>query len=351
MATCPFIKALSTTQATREAYGAFSPYCLTMLLAVCQSAESGWTDVEDLSSLSDLRAERTNLLMAEADVSNLTHDDVSLIAEEFDLHALAVEDAVHTRQRPKLESYQTHLFMVMHQLDEEDGQLEAVQIACFVGDRYVLIMHASATRTLEEFKKRWRANKKAHKDPSHLVHTLVDVVVDDYQDIADRLETEVEELEEIALTVPTAPIQRQLYSLKQRLARLRRYVLPAARLMDWALDPHTDKPFSPETAALFNDVRDHLLRITDEIRNIDDLSQAVLDLNRSEQAAALNEVTRRLSAWAAIFAVETVIAGIYGMNFELVPFDGRVHGFWFAIIVMLILGIALYAYFKRRGWL
>jgi magnesium transporter len=343
--------AFSTRQATRETHAAFSPYCLTMLLAVCQSAEKGWTDVQDLSSLSDLRSERTNLLMAEADVSKLTQDDVTLIAEEFDLHSLAVEDAVHTRQRPKLESYQTHLFVVMHQLDEEDGQLEAVQIACFVGDRYVLIMHAGATRTLDEFKRRWHANREAHTDPSNLVHTLIDVVVDDYQDIADRLETEVEELEEIALTVPTAPIQRQLYSLKQRLARLRRYVLPAARLLDWALDPHTDKPFSDETAALFNDVRDHLLRITDEIRNIDDLSQAVLDLNRSEQAVALNQVTRRLSAWAAIFAVETVIAGIYGMNFELVPFDGRVHGFWFAIGVMLVLGIALYVYFKRREWI
>jgi magnesium transporter len=322
-----------------------------MLLAVCQSAEKGWTDVEDLSSLSDLRSEKTNLLMAEADVSNLTQDDVTLIAEEFNLHALAVEDAVHTRQRPKLESYQTHLFVVMHQLDEEDGQLEAVQIACFVGDRYVLIMHAGATRTLDEFKRRWQANREAHRDPSHLVHTLIDVVVDDYQDIADRLETEVEELEEIALTVPTAPIQRQLYSLKQRLARLRRYVLPAARLLGWALDPHTDKPFSEQTAALFNDVHDHLLRITDEIRNIDDLSQAVLDLNRSEHGVALNQVTRRLSAWAAIFAVETVIAGIYGMNFELVPFDGQVAGFWFAIGVMLVLGTALYVYFKRRDWI
>jgi magnesium transporter len=322
-----------------------------MLLAVCQSAEKGWSDVEDLSSLSDLRLERTNLLMAEADVSNLTDDDVALIAEEFDLHSLAVEDAVHTRQRPKLESYASHLFVVMHQLDEENGQLEAVQIACFVGDRYVLVLHAGATRTLDEFKKRWHANVPAHKDPSNLVHTLIDVVVDDYQDIADRLESEVEELEDIALTVPTAPIQRQLYSLKQRLARLRRYVIPAARLLDWALDPHTDKPFSEETATLFNDVRDHLLRITDEIRNIDDLSQAVLELNRSEQAHSLNEVTRRLSAWAAIFAVETVIAGIYGMNFELFPFDGHIEGFWFATGLMFISGIALYVYFKRRGWI
>jgi magnesium transporter len=321
-----------------------------MLLAVCHSAEKGWTDVEDLSRVSDLRADRNNLVLAEADISRLTEDDVHLIAEEFGLHELAVEDAVHTRQRPKLESYQTHLFIVMHQLDEHNGQLEAVQISCFVGDRYVLTLHAGADRTLEEVKRRW---KSAHErnDPSHLVHTLIDVVVDDYQAIADRLENEIEELEETTLTLPDAPIQRQLYSLKQRLARLRRYALPAARLLDWALDPSAEKPFSPQTAALFNDVRDHLLRIADQIRNIDDLSQAVLDLTRSEQAASLNEVTRKLSAWAAIFAVETVIGGVYGMNFVLVPFDGQVEGFWFAVGLMLIAGIGLYVYFKRRDWI
>jgi magnesium transporter len=322
-----------------------------MLLAVCHSAEDGWKQVEDLSTVSDLRADTANLVLAEADVRDLTHEDVRLIAEEFDLHALAVEDAVHTRQRPKLESYETHLFIVVHELDEEEGQLEAVQIACFVGDRYVLVLHAGAARTLQEVKRRWQEKKQTHHDPSHLVHTLADVVVDDYQAIADRLESEIEELEEIALTAPTAPIQRQLYSLKQRLARLRRYVLPAARLLDWVLDPHFEKPFSAQTAALFNDVRDHLLRITDQIRNVDDLSQAVLDLNRSEQAAALNTATRRLSAWAAIFAVETVIAGIYGMNFVLVPFNEQVEGFWFAVGVMLVLGIVLYVYFKRRDWI
>jgi magnesium transporter len=322
-----------------------------MLMAVCHS-ETGWSQVNDLDLLSDLRAEAGNLLWAEADVANLTSSDVGTIAEEFELDDLAVEDAVHTRQRPKVEGYETHLFVVFHQLDEEDGQLEATQIACFVGDRYVLTIHAGADRTLAEARRRWEKTSDELDHPSYLLHTLLDVVVDDYQRIADRLEDEIEQLEEIVLETPDAPVQRQLYSLKQQVARLRRYVLPGVRLLDWVIDPDTDKPFSDRTAALFRDVHDHLLRISDQVRNIDDLAQAVIDLTRAEQATALNVVTRRLTAWAAIFAVGTMIAGIYGMNFKLIPqADGTLAPFLLAVGLMILLGVLLFVYFKRRDWI
>jgi magnesium transporter len=329
----------------------FSPYCLNVLKAICHSAESGWVTVSDLDRVSDLRAEKGNVLWAEAPVAHLTEEDVALIAEEFGLHPLAVEDAVHTRQRPKFEEYENHLFLVMHQLDELNDQLEATQIACFVGPRYVLLLHAGADRTLQEAKRRWKDDEARVTHAADLVHTLVDVVVDDYQVHADRLENETEEIEEIVLNQPHARIDHQLYSLKQQLARLRRYVTPAGRLLDSVLSPNTEKGLSPETAALFNDVHDHLLRIADEIRNVDDLVQAVLDLSRGEQSRALNEVTKQLSGWAAIFAVATLIAGVYGMNFTLIPWGGQVEGFWFAIVLMGLLAVTLYLFFKKRNWL
>lgn len=322
-----------------------------MLLAVCHSAQGGWEEVQDLDDLSDLRAEEGNLLWAEADVAQLSPADVATIAEEFELHPLAVEDAVHTRQRPKLEAYDNHLFAVLQELDEEDAQLEAIQIACFIGDRYVLTIHAGAKRTLTEAKRRWKEIPLEQQHPSFLLHTLIDVVVDDYQAIADRLEDEMESLEEIVLATPHAPIQRQLYELKQRLARLRRYVLPGSRLLDWIVDPDTKKPFSEETAALFRDVHDHITRIGEQVRNVDDLTQAILDLTRAEQAQALNETSKKLSAWAAIFAVGTLIAGIYGMNFKLVPEEHSLIGFWFAIGLTVVCSVALYINFKKRDWL
>ena len=323
-----------------------------VLLAACHDKDSGWTQVEDLTRISDLRAEAGTVLWAETDVASLSSEDVSLIAEEFDLPSLAVEDAVNTRQRPKLEVYEDQLFIVMHQLDEEDDQLEATQIAAFVGEGFVLVVHAGARRTLEEAKRRWADDELMSEGPAELLHVLADVVVDDYQEISDRLEDEMESLEDIALVEPHAPIQRQLYSIKQQVARLRRYVLPATRLLDWALDPDpTGRPFSQENALLFRDVHDHLMRITDQVKNIDDLAQAVIDLTRAEQAQALNETSRKLSAWAAIFAVGTLIAGIYGMNFTLVPRDQTLFGFWFAVILMVASSVGLYLYFRKRKWL
>ena len=324
-----------------------------MLTAICHSAKSGWVEVNDLSRLSDLRGESGNVLWAESDVAHLDDKETELIAEEFDLHELAVEDALNTRQRPKLESYENNQFIVFHQLDEEDGQLEATQIACFVGERYLLTIHAGAHRTIDSAKARWRRDIGADDldQPELLLHTLFDVVVDEYQDIADALEADMEELEEIALDTPTARIQRQLYSMKQKLARFRRYVLPASRLLDVSVHPDLQHHLPEETQRLFRDIHDHLLRMTDQIRNIDDLAQAVLDLTQSEQGAQLSQVNKRLSAWAAIFAVETLIAGIYGMNFRLVPADQTLYGFWFAIGLMVVSGVLLFWYFKRRGWI
>lgn len=323
-----------------------------MLLAECHSASGGWQKVDDLAALSELRADPNNLLWAEMDVARLTEEDVSLIAEEFDLHPLAVEDAINTRQRPKLEEYDKHLFVVFHQLDEVEHQLESKQLACFIGDTWVLTLHEGAQRTLEEAKSRWQETPEDHRVPSYLLHVMLDVVVDDYQRRTDEIEDETEQIEEVILEQPATSVQRQLYTLKQRLSRLRRYVLPMNRMLDWVeVEKHAEALVDRSSIELFRDVHDHLLRITDQIRNVDDLAQAILELTRGEQAQSLNEVSRKLTAWAAIFAVLTLIAGVYGMNFELVPEDGSIQGFWFALGLMAFVSVALWLYFKGKDWL
>ena len=323
-----------------------------MLLTVCHSPESGWQRVDDVSRVSEIRRQAETLLWAESDVLNLTEADVATIAEEFGLHPLAVEDAIHTKQRPKIEHYPTHVFVVFHQLNEVDGQLEAVQLACFMGNDYLLTIHAGAARTLDEAKNRWAEGEDGmNQHPSFLLHTLLDVVVDEYQVYADGIEAEMEDLEELILSEPKLKVQRQLYSVKQRVARLRRYVLPESRMLAWAVDPDLPKPVPDATARLFSDVEDHLLRIGDQVKNVDELAQAVLDMTQSAQAQDLNEVNRMLAAWAAIFAVGTLIAGIYGMNFDLVPGTGTRFGFWFAIGLSILSSVGLYLNFKKRGWL
>lgn len=322
-----------------------------MLQAACHSKDR-WTKVDDLDTLSDLRAMEGTVLWAEADVADLNPDDISVIAEEFDLDKLAVEDASAPRQRPKLETYSGHLFMTLHQLDEVDRQLEPVQLSFFIGGGYVLTIHHGARRTIEAAKDRWRYAGEVidGEGPAHLLHTILDVVVDEYQAYADGLEDEVEDLEDIALRTPHVHVQRQLYSVKQRASRLRRYALPVERVIGDLLI--VDQLELPDlTRNLFRDVQDHVIRMTAQLRNIDDLTQAVLDLVRGSQAEQLGVQGRKLSAWAAIFAAGTLVAGIYGMNFELVPEDGSLFGFWFAIALMVGICVGLYVWFKKRRWL
>ena len=323
-----------------------------MLLTVCHSPESGWQRVADVTKISEMRRQAETLLWAETSVDDLSQEEIATIAEEFGLHPLAVEDAIHTKQRPKIDHYSTHVFVVFHQLDTVDGQLEAVQLACFMGNDYLLTIHAGATRAIEEAKRRWSETEEGLPNhPSFLLHTLMDVVVDEYQVYADQVEGEMEDLEETVLGDPTVKVQRRLYSVKQRVARLRRYVLPESRMLDWAVNDSLPNPMPDVTAHLFADVEDHLLRIGDQIRNVDELAQAVLDLTHTAQAHNLNEVNRMLAAWAAIFAVGTLIAGIYGMNFELLPPTGSRSGFWFAIGLTVLSSLGLYVNFKKRGWL
>jgi magnesium transporter len=134
-------------------------------------------------------------------------------------------------------------------------------------------------------------------------------------------------------------------------SRLRRYALPVGRILEWIDDPNRDTGFPRESRPLFRDVEDHISRITDQVRSIDDLSQAVIDLQRAELGNQLSEVNKKLTAWAAIIAVPTLIASVYGMNFALTPQDGEPFGFWFALTLMTITAASLFVFFKRRRWI
>jgi magnesium transporter len=334
-----------------------------MLRAICHDRETGWEEVTDLDRISDLIAER-RLLWAEADIADVTTEDIATISEELDLHPLAVEDAIHMRQRPKLDLFENHLFVVVHQLDEEDGQLEAVQCALFIGSHYMLVLHEGADRTLDEARLRW--NKRASEfteDPYALMYVLLDTIVDDFERLAERLEEEMENLEDLTLETLDLPtrarmssvtnkrIQRDLYSIKQRTARLRRYALPVRRVLDDIRSEPARSLVPDEIEELLVDVQDHVVRIGDQIRNIDELDDAVIELRRSEAGAALNEINKKLTAWAAILAAPTLISSVYGMNFDLFPLNGQRAGFWFALALIAVTSLTLYLYFKRKQWL
>ncbi len=328
----------------------------TMLRAITYAPDDGWQEISDLSIISNLCAKSGVRVWAEADISTLTVEDIQTIAEEFDLHELAVEDATNARQRPKLEEYERHLFAVVHELQLRDEQLEAAQISCFVGTRFVLVLHKGADRTMDETRRRLRGAKgDLWGGSAYLMHALLDTVVDDYQAMADDLEQEIEGYEDQLLHDPRLSLQTQLYTVKQRIARFRRYVLPASRMLASVVEQGTlgenIRLVDSHFGAYFRDVYDHTLREVDQMRNVDDLTEALINLVRTEQAMAQNEAVKRVSGWAAIIAIPTLVASIYGMNFGLIPDEGSLLGFFFALGLMGLIGTLLYVQFKRRGWM
>ena len=336
-----------------------------MLMAICHSPEDGWVDVDDLGAIAKLRRRAHTVVWAEADLGALSAADVTVLQQEFGLHPLAVDNARSARERPKLEPYDKQLLLVVHQLDTIEGHLEPSQIACLIGDDFVLTLHDGATRVLDEAKARWKdVSEELAGATGFLMYSVLDAVVDDYESIADRLEEEVERLEEQALSRGQSEavdkraheearrdMDYQLYALKQQVSRLRRYAFPAARALDWIVTSERHDIVRAETEPYFRDVHDHLEGITEQIESVDSLANAVLNLQRSAEAAGLSEINKRLTAWAAIIAVPTLISSIYGMNFELVPKSGRLFGFWFALALMAGVALALFTVFKRKRWI
>jgi magnesium transporter len=310
-----------------------------------------WNRAPDLADFPPDK--REPLLWADIDLTDASDRDLSKVGHDLSLHPLAIEDALNPRQRPKLESYPEHLFLVLHQLDDRRRQLEPAQIAVFIGSNFILTVHDAADRLIAVAQKRWdeRRSGGGEGSVSELVYVLLDTIVDDYQNIADRLEDKTEEMEEIVLDHPTAPIQHQIYELKQQISRLRRYSIPLHRALDYVLGGSHQTFFPSHMHQDLRDVDDHVMRIADQVQSIEDLTNAVLDLARQAQADSLNEINKKLSGWAAIFGVATIVAGVYGMNYRLVPSTRGVAGFWFAIALMVASCVGLYVYFRGKDWL
>jgi magnesium transporter len=297
-----------------------------------------WSDLHDLERISDVVAESGMLVWAMLDAREMKPFDLDTIVEELGLHPLAVEDAMAQRQRPKVEPYERHLFAVMHELHDDGRSIEAIQLSCFVGGRWVLTVHNGAH--LEPIIPRLTAPTEG-QGVSVILHALLDAIVDGYEEIAERLEDEVDELEVRALGPEHPSLQDEVYAAKRRLVTLRRYVVPGERVLRSLVGEATAIP--TETTARFRDVHDHLLRALDVTRDVTEILDAIANLQRADQNAEFGE--------AAIIAVPTFIASVYGMNFQLVPDEGSLTGFWIAIGMMGAVGVGLFAYFKRKRWI
>jgi magnesium transporter len=287
-----------------------------------------------------------------------TAEEFAEIAATFDLHPLAVEDAVKAHQRPKLERYTEMTFVVLktaryveHQeLTETSEVVETGDVMLFIGAEYVVsVRHGDACR-LDGV----RAELETHRDllahgPWAVFHGIVDNIVDRYSEVVEAIEDDIEEVEGGVFSRRDTDVQR-IYHLKRELLEFRRAVVPLARPMEMLLAGQV--PSVPlEVQRYIRDVADHLQRVIDAIAGFDDLLTSILQADLAQIGIQQNNDMRKISAWVAIAAVPTMIAGIYGMNFDNMPELRWKYGYFIVVGVMVSVCLGLYRGFRRSGWL
>jgi magnesium transporter len=281
-----------------------------------------------------------------------TPAELAKMQEEFGLHELAVEDALRGHQRPKIEEYGDSLFAVLQTVELVGDELSCGELAVFVGPNYVLSVRRDSSQGFLGV--RARAEREPHllkKGPAFVLYALMDAVVDRYFPVVDMIESELETIEERMFTqgAQRANIER-LYELKRKALLLRHAVLPLTEAVG-RLHGGRVPEIVLDCQDYFRDVHDHLFRIAGQLDAIRDTTSTAIQVNLSMVAIDESEVNKRLAAYAAIFAVFTAFAGVWGMNFKAMPELQWEYGYPVAIAIMF--GVCGYMYwrFKKSGWL
>jgi magnesium transporter len=282
-----------------------------------------------------------------------TEVEIEDVAIAFGLHPLAVEDAVNAHQRPKLELYEDSLFLTVKTVwyvDAEDA-VETGEVNLFMGPDFVVTVRHGEGSQLHEARRLLenRGHLLSH-GPSSVVYAVCDLVVDAYERVAASLEIDVDEIEASVFSVERTRDSARIYVLKRELAEMRRAVLPLRdpiRRFAAGQVPGV----APESAPFFRDVADHLVRVSESIDSLDLLLSAAFEAHLAGISVQQNEDMRKISAGVGLVAVPTLIAGVYGMNFDQMPELHWWAGYPMAIALMVVSSWILWIFFKRSGWL
>ncbi|MBM6578944.1 magnesium/cobalt transporter CorA [Microvirga sp. BT689] len=285
----------------------------------------------------------------------LHEPDLGLLRQlqrEFNLHELAIEDALKAHQRPKLEQYGDALFVVARTAQMLDGRIAFGETHLFAGKGYVVSVRHGASTSYTPVRDRCEAAQKAFSEgEDFILYAILDFIVDNYMPVIETIQAEVEEIEDHILEETSGQLQvRRLYQLRRDLLRLRNAALPlveVCRRLEQPGLPGIDPSMSP----LFRDVSDHIRRVQEEIESLREVLAFAFETSLMTGQAQQTEITRKLAAWAAILAVPTAVAGIYGMNFENMPELQWHYGYVLVLIVIVAVCGWLYWRFRQNGWL
>jgi magnesium transporter len=305
-------------------------------------------------SLADVASARKESDFVALELSAPSDSEMQELRREFGLHELAVEDARHAHQRPKIEEYGESLFVVLRTVayDTDREQIALGEVHAFVGADYVIVVRLGADgHGLSEVLERAKMREELPEiGPAAVLYAVTDEVVDGYVPAIDELETDIGEVELEVFAAGRRETTLRVYNLTRQVLELLRATGPLELPLD-RLQRGDFPQIGDDARHYFRDIYDHVRRANDRVEGFRHLLTAVLDANVSLVSIRQNDIVRKISGWAAIIAVPTLITGVYGMNFENMPELDWTFGYPFALLLMLALASGLYALLRRVDWL
>jgi magnesium transporter len=281
-----------------------------------------------------------------------TPEELSAVDQEFGIHALVIEDALSAHQRPKMEDYgDLHLVVLKTAEYQEPDRLHFAELQLIVSERFVMTVRHGPVSPLTEVRKRLEQNPELlSHGPAAVLYAVVDQVVDDYAPVLDQLDKDVGEVEDEVFSDERTNPARRIYQLKRQLLDFTRFMQPLEDVLD-PLARSNPKWCPTQLSPYYRDVGDHLRRVHTRTQMLVQLLSDALNANLAQAGVRQNDDMRTISAWAAIFAAPTALAGVWGMNFVHMPELDEWWGYPTAVVVMVAVCFGLYYQFKRSGWL
>jgi magnesium transporter len=284
-------------------------------------------------------------------------DEIAEIAGKFGLHELAVEDAIHAHQRPKLERYGDMLFLVLRtaRYIDETETVEFGEIHVFTGPSFVITIRHGQASELGRVRKSLESRPQLlQRGPMSVVHAIVDRVVDDYMPVVAGIENDIDEIEDQVFSGESGDVSRRIYQLSREVIELKRATAPLPEVLAQLIEESADE----EEKRYVRDVEDHAIRVHERAEGFHELLRNILSVNLTLETKALNEAgnrqneeVKRISAWAAILFAPTLVGTIYGMNFRHMPELKWRLGYPMALGLMFAVSLSLYLLFRRRRWI
>ncbi|GIJ35156.1 magnesium/cobalt transporter CorA [Micromonospora sediminimaris] len=319
-----------------------------------QRQAGDWDYADALAAARSAEAGFVWLGLHEPELAEMTE-----IATTYGLHELAVEDAVKAQQRPKLERFGEVSFLVLRtarycehtELTENSEVVETGQVMLFIGPQFVVsVRHGDACRLAPVREELEARRELLLNGPWAVAYAITDRVVDLYLEVADQLEDDMDVLETEVFDRQTSGRIQRIYQMKRELVEFKRAVMPLQRPLV-TLTSQMNRDVPKEVRRYFRDVQDHLSRTVEQVNSYDDLLNSILQARLAQVTVDQNNDMRKIAAWAAIAAVWTAIAGIYGMNFDFMPELRMTYGYPVVLALMLSISLALYRWFRRNDWL